>query len=540
MKKKILLGASGIIALVAIAYAVFSGFTPPTPKTPDGLFFEQLLPVDPAAILSFNPTDETERERFSKLWNTVLQDKANAVAPFLVTQFAENAGIEISLEEILKTFGDQPNFLFALQSTPAATHTFVQVKDRAVAAALVEKIQKSNSQIGVGLVSDILFFTSDKSEAPEIQERAKRFQKDSFVKTKLFRTAFKNLKPQHFSGYIFISPEFQNLGHNLPFLQMVPANAPILSNILVFNAEQDGLTISGLTQTDNASLKTSALKSIFNESETYLYKKITTKTPVFFMNESHHIGTILQNKFPKEIFENFKNLTGFDFETDIQPILDKNSLLVLEDSGTIIPALSWYIDASGAPEKARAIANKLDEKIPAWIELANLSFKPQDAKEPVEPIFESEKTEGPGITVKLHFSRIPEETAALPLFRKFTDPIEISYGIRDGNILYFTLGPMSVMQKEKSMVFAEHPLIEEAFKRMSSFGTLSLLDIKAIRIYAKRILEFAEKEKTLSEQEKQFFDLAEKYLAPISGAIQVSQGDGKNIKSGTFVKIKGS
>ena len=124
-RKQLALGGVVIAVLVAAGLAAFfygrnRAIQLPWNPTPQGVFFEELLPPDISFAMSFRPSDETERQRFEKLWDTVLQDKKDVILPFLATTFAQQNQTPLPLADLLELFGGNLQFTFAVKENPSA------------------------------------------------------------------------------------------------------------------------------------------------------------------------------------------------------------------------------------------------------------------------------------------------------------------------------------------------------------------------------------------------------------------------------------
>lgn len=573
MKRNIYIIIAGpVVAAVAVGvwFWYANSFELPLARTAGGILFEELLPPETALTASFNPGNAEERAHFQALWNTVLQDKNSAVVPFLAQKLT-GADAEIPLADIKMLFGPATSFAIALvpqeentkntknaeniENTDSANsvkrpdfYFLFSVENPAQALAVLERNKNVISkEIQFGVVGDIAFVTNsgDESAAALIERSTGRSR--SFASNRLLKKVFSKIALP-ISGYFYMAPD-EKTGQMLSF-PVIPATAMpgemagIAASLLTVRAGSGGLYMDSFTLGDKKSAQDSGMQPWFEPHTAYLFKKVPAKNTMMF-SEGHNLAAL----FSMPIFEQvlnlpgFKNITGLDYKEEVAPFLDKGYVMTLQDTATVIPAISVFVDASSAPEKAKAIIEKLNTNVPAWVGLGNLALKNaaqvSKSAEPAGNIFEMKNFETlpVGASVRIYLNRIPQSTAKIPLFEITKTPIEISYGMTEDSILFFS----TLQDIENALLFPQTIEEDDLFKEIAALGVdpgdIAIIDAAAIWEYAGRLFSLAREQGALSETNEKVFDILEKHLSAVEGFVQVSQGDSTNAWGKSFIKI---
>lgn len=520
-----ILGIAGLIlvpALFLFGYLYWNGAFFSTPGD-----FEHLLPPEVSFVASLQPTDEDERGRFNKLFNIVMQDKANAVLPLVAGEFSKNINVNMSLEDQIALFGAKPNFavayakpnlyaLFSVENPPVA-HGILKKYSKEILIddekSFLSKFSGAKDTIYTGIAGNIVFAASANEESARriIARKTSPFRifYKSFASTKFFRQAFKGAnKP--FSGYIALS---QNQGKG---------------SVVFAKAEETGLNLDNLT-----------IGGGIGSAKTYLYKKLPAGQFLLF-SESHSLGKIILEQITPELKSNFtsdvKKYTGLDFEKDLMPFLDRGFAFEVHDSGSLIPAISLFIDANSAPEKAQAVVKMLDETIPRLAATINAAVVSSEGKSIIET--GKFKWGTLGAVIKVYLDRVPQDKFNIPALKYFSQPVEISYGIAPENLFFISLLP----DFEKTFASADKiessPLFKSAEKLNAAADGITLLDGNNVLVFVERFFAIAQKDKKLSEKEKNGFETAKIYIKPFKSFVQVSQSDGNKIFGKAFLRIE--
>lgn len=545
--RKIWLIIGGVVvlgALVVAGYFVWQKFSwqSPFPKTKAGLSFEEFLPEDTFLFLSYHPTDDSERARFKKLWDIILQDKKEALPIFLATGLtnrqkvrqiirpkgeAPGTSTSVSPDILLKLFDEVNSFAVGLgPGSPPKMYILFSVEN-----PNSENIQKYLAELNkmpnttATLEGDVVVITNADSSEPET--------KSSLADNKTFRKLADSFEPPS-TAYAFISPEF-------------PGLVKVGASIANIQSKDNGILATSITLADNKDAKSSysnLFKPYFPFLHTVVPGKSVERTPILY-TESTGLGDavlILSDAFVgnERFHKNFQALTGFDFQNDVKPALDNGFAFTLHDTGSLIPSFSLFINAgSGSSgEKALNIIKALQDKDTGWIILGNLALQAGKDAPVIEERKRFKKMFYAG-TIKIHLDRIPREIADIPLFASLTEPLEISYGMTDSNILFFSTLPSfeQVLEEgatiEKSIDF---PSISEALGIEP--GSITYFDFAALGDYIERIYTFAKSQDKLSQSQAGSYEFLKKHLSPIKKFLQMSQVDSGKILGKTFLRIE--
>ncbi len=562
-RKRLVLG--GVVITVFVVAGLFAFFywrslaaELPWSPTPQGVFFEELLPPDISFAMSFYPTDESERQRFEKLWATLLQDKKDVILPFLASNFTQANQTPLPLVDLLQLFGGNLQFTFAVKQNPSAdrainafdAYFLFTAKDPTVVRGIFERLQTADDQVlkntpeafvlsrgksskaHIGLMGDVGFFalTSEETMKPFIARFEKRnsFRRmASLATSKEFRLAAQFLTAP-MSGYFFLAPGDAEKG--------------IAVSVVRYLAQDGGFAFDGVTLPSPGKGGDILRSKVFQP----FTPSLSTKTPLskaLLFEETGNAGSFLLSQFGS-LSTDFKQWTGFDFEADVLPFLDKDSILALEDAGGILPVVSLWIDANspGASEKAKTVLEKFDAKVQSWVALGNIALPSHEAGQD-KPVFDMQKLTAPfaGSKVILCLDCVSKKMINIPLlFELVRDPLEISYGTTVDNTVFFSTLPNFEKTFSETAKAANHPL----FKRVQSLepkpGNAVFIDFEAIGASIERIVNFARSNKKFSQSEEQSYALLKKYLSPIKSYIQSSQGDGKRMSTKAFLEIRPS
>lgn len=580
-----------VVILVVVIAAAFKGyfywekstFKNTMPHTTGGVLFEQMLPPNPLFVVSYNPTDEAQRKEFTRILDVVFQDQKKALPALFVSEFEKKIEKDLAettdqgkkevlqkgLEFLREFYHDRARFTLAMGGEfPFAElmarkkfskdhlknldiYILSEVKDGAAQPERLEKVQKLlhwmfeekiNEMIAekdiipkkfyTGILGDVGYITT---EDPERLKARFAGKESSFAGSDAFYESGKTFQ-RPFLGYTFS-------GYTTP-------QSPERFSGTTMHATPEGFTIKGVSFIDQKKLKGSTAEFFFKPYTAALYKKIPVEKPLLFAEFSSVADFIklgeaenVRQGLPAQDFSDFKQQTGFDFKEDILPFLDRGMVMVIDDSGKIMPFISFYFDVASAPEKAQTVMKKMDSSATTLVPLMNLDFM-NDAKMKGgggKPLVELIPLSGMkvGRTAKVYFSRIPKDQVDILLLDAFPDPVEFSYGITHDNLLFFSMTP----NFEKTFFAADKKTIEsndlfvEVLKNDVKPGWIIIFDVRAGMDIASRFVNLMEKYRGFSEEEKKGFELIKKYTAPIQGFAELVQKDGSTMSAAVLVKV---
>lgn len=506
--------------------------------------FERLLPTEVSLVFSIQPTDENERGRFNKMLNIVMQDKANALLPLAINEIFKKSEVVLTMEESALLSSQNTDFEIAY-ATPNLYLLFSsknplqarEILKKHAKKLLIDKEKYFLAEFGesekffAGIAGDIVFMTdAEQKKVEKIIARSQspfRIFYKSFASTDLFQRGLKDIK-KPLSGYAAISSELMK------------------GYVVSIHAEEDGLSFRSTTIGSEVE---GDFKPLLEPFSAYLYKKLPAEKLLIF-SESHHVGAAILAQlntiessaktagFKKEdFFTGLKNYTGFDFEKDLMPFLDREFAFTAHDTGLIIPALSFFIDAESAPDKAKNVVTMFDDVVPRLAAAANAAVQDSNGK----PVVEMGKFKwgAQGGILKVDLRRVPQDKFNIPVLKYFNQPIEISYGIAADNLFFISLLP----DFEKTFASADKIESTELFESSDRLGILptgniTLVDGTAILAFVERFFDVMQKENKLSEKERSGFEIVKAYLKPLKSFVQISQGDSQNILGKAFLKIE--
>lgn len=521
----------------------------PFAKTTQGIYLESLLPKNAAIAISLNPSDAAETRRFDALLKRVFQEKSSAVLPFIAVQFAQKNSISISENDILKIFGGAnrfalgllPNndfYLAAPSSNPGQTRDIIKKLAAGKNVLLREKpdalLVEINNKIYLGIVKDVVFAANKKNNAEELFSRAGKPWK-SLLANPAFENAMKNYSSP-LSGYFFADAAagFANLSNGTAAGAASPRVFSTLTGAV--NSSSQGFSFETISAGDKEQMEKSQTAPLFAPHTASLHKKIPAEN-VLVLFETHHIASLLLNEIklyqttsPQDqttLFDSFNQLTGFDFDEDLAPFLNKDIALLIQDAGDFLPSVSLYIDASGSPQKASAIAQRLNAVAPAWVNLGNMAIKTSPA------VFERAAN-----GAKIYLNRIPEEFANIPLFKELAQPLFISYGLTQDNILFISTFPNAAEALGKGKTFEQNAVMSDLPRVYAEFGNMLAVDFEKTGAYLNRVIELARKLNKISENENSGVEALKQYLSPLKSFLQTTRGEGEKISGKAFLKIE--
>lgn len=580
-----------VVALVVVAAAATgyfywekSSYKNGIPKTPGGVVFENLLPPDPFLVFSYNPTDDSQRKELTRIVDAVFQDKKEALSALFVTEF------EKKIERDIAATNDQDRKKLlqeALSFSKEFYHgdarfTLAMTGEFPFADVMAQKEKFSKEQLKD--IDIYMFFAiKDADKNPENKERVSQLIKWMFEEKINEMISEKNIMPKKFHtgvlgdvGYITTEdPEklkarfenkeksfatsgmFHEMGTSLrpPFLGyifsgVVTPQSPERFSITTLHATAEGFRMEATTFVDEKRIEESPIGVLFKPYTAYLYKKIPVERPLLFMEFSGLSSLYkldeeenVRRGIPLPDYSAFKALTGFDFREDILPFLDRGMAMVIDDSGMVLPFISFYFDIGPDASKAEMVMEKMDSSITTQVPLLNLDFM-NDMKTKGggnQPLVElSPLTNAKvGRTAKIYLSRIPKDQVDIPLLDLFPDPVEFSYGLSNDNLLFFSMTPNfdTVFADKTKKTIESSDFFGYIRKSDLQPGMLLFLDMQAVVSFIERIGKLAEKYRGLSPEENEGFQLIKKYIAPIQGIIGVVETDGSVMKMLFFVKI---
>jgi len=559
---KLILKVLAILVLISVVgagafYVKVISYNPPVPATERGVFFEELLPKDTLAVLSFNPSDAAQRNMINNLFETVLQDKASAALPFLASKFLSEEKDIATLAKFVDLIKTDLRGVVAITNEKDKSSTLIMLalKDAEGMKAILKKgtvlvEEKENILVQyegmyAGVIKDVFFWADSEEAARGISSTLKR-PWAALTNSSEFKNAMKSANAP-FSGYVFINTNEPGKNTLFPTIGTSGSEAGAISNAVAFyRAAQDGIYLDTISFAKNKSGK------VDENVSASIYKKVSADKLVAFI-EMHGLGNLLLEQMVAEVkansedkkiskedlenqaYEQLGQMIGFDFKAEIMPILSGNFAFSVHNLGSNIPAITLTLDVSGQAQAADAFVKKLDLKIAQLISFANLTFKTNEKDQILT--LEKLQTAKSGGLVKIYFDRISKNIADIPLFKLLPSPMEIAYGITDDGLMFFSTTP------DFGKIFTTTNTIDgsELFAQAKASGadasTLFILNSSTLLELAQRFVDSTKKAGTFSKDDEAIYEIIKKHVLPVKSVVQLSKSDGANIKGKIFVKI---
>lgn len=544
-------------------YLRITSYKPPVPATPQGVFFEQLLPAETIAVLSFNPSDATQRRLFNNLLETVLQDKKDAVLPFLASKFLSEERDINSLAKFISLIKTDFRGAIALTNGKEKSGTLImlalknpdEMKDVLKKGKIIvekkEVLLAEYEKMYAGVIEDVFFWADSQ---PAAQEVITTFKQPWHALTNVaeFKDAMKNTAPP-FSGYAFLntkpggSAEIPSIG------KINNANFDVISHaIAVYSAGEDGIYADTVSFVKEAGYST--FGKFTEQTNISINGKVSAEKLVTFL-EVHGVGEILleqamksvvgnskdkklsDDELQKEAYAQLNKTTGFNFKNEIMPLIKENFAFSMHDFGDNMPAVTLTFDVNGQEQIADEFIKKLDQKVEQLISLANLTFKTNEKEQIIT--LEKLQTAKAGGLVKIYLNRISKEIANIPLFAMLPSPVELAYGLTENGLLFFSTTPNFGKIFVKTNTIRESEVFAQAMAKTkgTGAGNLFILDSANLLGLIQCFIDLAKKDGKFSKDDEATYEMIKKYVSPIKSAVQFSQGDGENIKGKVFIKI---
>jgi len=236
-----------------------------------------------------------------------------------------------------------------------------------------------------------------------------------------------------------------------------------------------------------------------------------------------------------------KKTIGLDLKEDLLSFMDRGFAMVIQRNDSIMPAISFYIDATSNPEGAQKVIDILDSAIQQAYDGMIAS---------AEPGVEVEKMVNKSVVkvgnsdmnrFSFDFSGMSDEellAAGLPS-GIFTEPIEFYYGLTTNN--YFVVSTYSGLDKDFGDGFVSVGStveVEEGRQYIEDYPyNLSYISIEEGFNYIDQIFAAMELvEGPMDDEDREAYELVRDFLSPIQYMI----GGDQELMSAGFLRFKGA
>jgi hypothetical protein len=542
--------------------------------SPQGIALENYLPGDAMIVMTINKQDTAQKEKLDKLGTLFPEETVKNIYEDIVKNLQlELDQVELNFEEdILGAFGENNRILFAMNGNFEKTDEdkepvpefFIAstFQDSEKIQTLIDKLAENGGEKGelfgattldnkdmyLAVYKDTILITNKQNLRHEALKKMQN-NEESLLNNELYKEAQKGI-PQYNFGDFYINYEnyFEFINalqeEDYPFTFRKDLKMAIAMGLY---AEDEGVRM----------LSSVASKGGFNLRnltfhEPYLYRGIPGKNLIMYA-EVYDIKKIINmsldvyewdEETSKEMRKAellIKKTIGIDLKEDILSWMDKGFAMVLQRNDSMVPAISFYIDAGSNPEGAKKIINILDTAISQIYDemLANpdpgMNIEKMIKKEVVQ-VGKSDMNK-----FSFDFSAMSDAellAAGLPS-GIFTEPIEFYYGLTNNN--YFVLSTYSGLDKDfgDGFVSVGSTLeVEEGRELIKDYPyNLSYISVEETFKYVDRIFADMEKvEGPMDEKDRKAYELVKAFLAPIKYMIAADQ----KMQSAAYLKIEGT
>lgn len=545
-------------------------------KSPEGVALEDYLPQDTLMMMTVTTQDESQRESFNTLMSYFPQEDMDALWESFMLEMAlelEESGLDYE-EDIAPIFSDSYRFTFGMageleQDEPDMYIAFT-VADTEKAKALIEKaieedddavsgtvlgamtVDNESDDMYLALYKDTLLITNIAKNRDAAIKRVVK-NEASILSNELFMKSYEDLpKPNLGIAYINVNDLFTKLEatgeEEVPSGDFVEA---LYGEAFAFTATEDGISMIVQVAFDETSEGFNFADYPYEEP--YMYKnipgeKLMIYSEAYGMKSAFDIQmqTLTTDPDSMEEFEEFKMIfkesLGLDFDDDILSWMDKGFALVVQQNKSIIPAISFYVDASSEPEKAQEVLDLIDAAMQQGVD-AMLADAPEEL-DAANILIKDTVILGNSEVNRVAFdvTGLSDEQlleAGLPS-GVFVEPFEIYYGLTDEN--YFLLSTYSGLDEdyETTMTVAENPMVQDAQKYLEGYPYgLSYISVQEVMNYVDTFVGFMELvEGPMGDDVQAGLDKVKAYIAPIK-YLTAGNKQVENIAEGLmFVKME--
>ncbi len=540
--------------------------------SPQGIALENYLPGDAMIVMTINKQDPAQKEKLDKLGQLFPEETVKKLYEDIVKNLQlELDQVELNFEEdILGAFGDNNRILFAMNGNLETTdenkkptpefYVASTFQDSEKMQTLIDKLAENGAKKGelfgattlddkdmyLAIYKDTILITNKENLRHEALKRMQN-NEESLLNNDLYKEAQKGI-PQNNFGDFYINYEnyfdfvSQLQEGNYPFTFRKDVKMAVAMGLY---AEDDGVRM----------LSSVANKGGFNLRdltfhEPYLYAGIPGKNLIMYA-EVYDFKKIIDmglnmyewdedtSKEMRKAELLIKKTIDLDLKEDVLSWMDKGFAMVLQRNDSIIPAISFYVDASSNPEGAKKVVDLLDTAISQIYDqmLAN-----PDPGMDIEKMVKKEVVQvGKSDMNKFSFdftgmSDAELLAAGLPS-GIFTEPIEFYYGLTNNN--YFVISTYSGLDKEfgDGFVSVGSSLnVEEGRELIKDYPyNLSYISFEEAFKYVDQIFADMEKvEGPMDEKTREAYDTVKAFLAPFKYMIAADQ----KMQSATFLKME--
>lgn len=549
-----------------------------TQQSPQGVVLEDYLPEDTLIMVTISTQDADQRKQFKQLMSYFPQKDINSLWQQAILELSmelEEAGLTYE-EDIAPIFSEQYRATLGLagemdQDDPDIYVAFTVAdseKTQALLDTIIEDdsdddlthgtilgattINDSDEDMYLALYKDTIILTNREDNRDAALKRVAQNQ-PSLRSNELFHKSYKQL-PKPYMGIIFINvnelfTRMQDVkDEEMPSGPFVDA---LYGETFAITAEEDGLQM--IVQIAFDENEEGFNFNDYPYEEPYMYHHIPGENIILYseaygMKDAFDIQmqAFAYDEESMEDFERFKALikgtVGLDFDEDMLSWMDKGFAMVVQPNKSIIPGISFYVDAQSDPESAQKVLDVIDAGMTQAVE----SMKQNMPKELDADTILRKDTVRLGDSdvnrVSFDVSTLSEEellNAGLPS-GVFIEPIEIYYGLTDQEYFLFSTYTGLDTKYETAVRISEDEHIKEAQAYLKDYPyQISYISIEETIKYVKNFVSFIELvEGPMDEEAQEMFNKVMSYFEPITYLVGSSQKTDNVAEGMMFVKIE--
>jgi len=576
MKSNSFLKSLFIVGLLIVSITVLTGCDKKaqlhdSELSSEGVALENYLPIDAMIAFTINKQDPNQQQKLSELGELFPEETVQLMYESIMEE------IQLELDQknlsfdndIAPAFGENHRMLMAMGSDVESlkeedmpeVYLAATLEDKAKMAELVDKLadegyakstefgatilDNEDNDFYLALYKDTMLLTNKKLLRHEALKRMNN-NEESLLSNPLYKEANANLAKPDFANF------YINYEHYFDLItQLQEEEYPLkikedlkMAIAVSLYAEEEGVRM----------LTSPAFEGDFNFrdltfNEPYLYRGIPGKNLIMYA-EVYDFKKIIEmsldlyewdEETSKEMRKAeliIKKTIGLDLKEDVLSWMDKGFAMILQRNDSMVPAISFYVDASSNPEGAQELIDLLDSAISQAYDGMLATEEPgvdvaQMVKKEVVEVGKSDINK-----FSFDFSSMTDEellAAGLPS-GIFTEPIEFYYGLTTNN--YFVVSTYSGLDKnfEDFVSVGSVMEVEEGRKYIKAYPyNLSYISFEEGFKYVDQVLEAMEKvEGPMDEEARKAYELVKGFFAPIQYMIAGDQEE----QSAGFLKMK--
>lgn len=306
--------------------------------------------------------------------------------------------------------------------------------------------------------------------------------------------------------------------------------------LVVLSAEKDGLRVN----LNIAPVKGEKFDDLIGE-KVYLFKEIPANDPVLYI-ESNNLKTAFKQFFDtlasdpangnseQEVRDGLKSV-GLDYDADLMPMLEKGVAMVVEDTGSIIPAFGFYLDASGNTQAAAKVAGMMDKAVDGIMAEAKAQAGEMEMllkKEVVEP--------GKLWKLRLNLDAVLMGAPDVVIKKLSGQKIELYYGLLQNKMMVFALkSDLEQVYGKKSV--GDSKEYQFAMKKVGDKSSgVVFLSPDQLMAYVDRLVMLGEEVSGQQIRNAEYYSV-KSYFAPVKSVVSSTEKQDEMIESEIFIHI---